>query len=124
MGPYDNYSISLNASHPYFSYLDQATGKRVYTKESEYNLHNLYGHAQMNVTHREMMRLPDFEDKRLFLLTRSTFAGTGRFASYAVRSKYRTWEQLQLTIPHLMNMNMFGFPHSGADACGYYNFDN
>ena len=57
-------------------------------------------------------------DKRPFLVTRSTFTGTGQFASYAIKSKYRTWASLQNAIPHLMTMNMMGFTHSGVDVCG------
>jgi alpha-glucosidase (family GH31 glycosyl hydrolase) len=57
-------------------------------------------------------------DKRPFLVTRSTFTGTGQFSSYAVKSKYRTWGSLQNAIPRLMTMNMMGFTHSGVDVCG------
>lgn len=76
----------------------------------------------MNHTYQAMLQIQN--DKRPFLLTRSTFASTGRFASYAFKPKYRTWDHLQFTIPHMMNMNMFGIPHSGADVCGFYEMDN
>jgi alpha-glucosidase (family GH31 glycosyl hydrolase) len=57
-------------------------------------------------------------DKRPFLVTRATFTGTGQYASYAIKSKYRTWGSLQNAIPRLMTMNMMGFTHSGVDVCG------
>lgn len=51
-------------------------------------------------------------------MTRSTFTGTNQYASYPIKSKYRTWAALQNSIPRLMTMNMMGFTHSGADVCG------
>ena len=71
-------------------------------------------------TYNGLDSLLDLGDKRPFLLTRSTFASTGRFSSYAVRTKYRDWDSLKFAIPSLMNMNMFGIPHTGADVCGAY----
>jgi alpha-glucosidase (family GH31 glycosyl hydrolase) len=110
-GPYDKYSISLNATHYESNF-------------TELNLHSLYGHAMMRTTSLALYGFPELSDKRQFLLTRSTFAGTGRYASYAVKPKYRNWEGLRYAIPHLMNMNMFGFPHAGLDVCGFYEEDD
>ena len=78
----------------------------------------------MQTTHDGLKGIPAFSDNRLFILTRSHFASTGHYASYVIRSKYRSWEALRYTIPHVMNLNMFGLPHTGADVCGYYEYDN
>jgi alpha-glucosidase (family GH31 glycosyl hydrolase) len=76
----------------------------------------------IETTHRALTDLSNFNtslrDKRQFVVTRSTFTGTNQFASYPIRSRYRTWESLRNSIPHVMSMNIFGFTHSGADACG------
>lgn len=73
-------------------------------------------------TYQALQMLSTFQskwtDKRPFIVTRSTFTGTGQYASYAIKSKYRTWSSLQNAIPHLMTMNMMGFTHSGVDVCG------
>ncbi len=63
-------------------------------------------------------------DKRPFVVTRATFTGTNQYASYPIRSRYRNWSSLKRTIPHVMGMNMFGFTHTGADACGTVNHPN
>jgi alpha-glucosidase (family GH31 glycosyl hydrolase) len=123
-GSYDQYSVSLNATHESYDFFNLQTKKWENKAEIEYNLHSLYGHAMMHTTYNALISIASnnktshLHDKRLFVLTRSTFTSTNRYASYAVRSKYRTWEGLRYAIPHLMNMNMFGFVHSGADACG------
>jgi len=115
-GPYDINSVSLNGTHN--RYRNQQG-----QIQSEYNLHSLYGHAMMQITYDVMLqqsKAPSskFFDKRPFLVTRSTFTGTNQYASYPIKSKYRTWAALQNSIPRLMTMNMMGFTHSGADVCG------
>ena len=81
-------------------------------------MHNLYGHSMVQATAAAVKNLTDFKDKRQFILTKSTFASSGRYASYAVQSKYRNWESLRSSINHVINMNMFGLTHTGSDACG------
>lgn len=46
-GPFDNFSISLNATHEGFVSRSPRTGASIVTNETEYNLHNLYGHAMI-----------------------------------------------------------------------------
>lgn len=45
----------------------------------------------MQTTAHSLAKTTKLSDKRLFLLTRSTFTGTNKYASYAIRYKYRTW---------------------------------
>jgi alpha-glucosidase (family GH31 glycosyl hydrolase) len=33
----------------------------------------------------------------------------------------RTWEDMKYSVAGLMNFNMFGIPHTGADVCGSFN---
>lgn len=92
-------------------------------EESEYNLHSLYGHAMIKATSKGVAEISNsgfspLYNKRPFLLTRASFTSTNQYASYAIKYKYRNWQSLQNAIPHVMSMNMFGFSHTGADACG------
>ena len=59
-------------------------------------------------------------DKRPFILTRSTFASSGHWASHWTGDNYRQWGYLNYSIAGIMNMNMFGVPLTGADICGFF----
>jgi alpha-glucosidase (family GH31 glycosyl hydrolase) len=46
----------------------------------EYFAHNLYGHMEAEKTFRALQEL--YPDQRPFILTRSSFAGTGRYSAH------------------------------------------
>jgi alpha-glucosidase len=70
-GNLDNMTMSLNGTH----YSDNQT---------EYNLHNLNGHMQAKVTNEIMLNYSTAvaPEKRPFMPSRSTFAGSGAFAQH------------------------------------------
>lgn len=82
-----------------------------------YNLHSLYGHAQAKTT-RHVLDL--LLQKRSLLLSRSTFAGDGRYAGHWLGPNAATWENLRLSIAGVLQMNMFGIPLVGPCVCGYH----
>lgn len=59
-------------------------------------------------------------DNRPFIVSRSTFASSGRFTSHWLGDNYRTWDYMRYSISGIMNMNMFGITHAGADVCGFF----
>jgi alpha-glucosidase (family GH31 glycosyl hydrolase) len=59
-------------------------------------------------------------DKRYFILTRSTYTTTGNYASHWLGDNYREYAYMNYSIAGVMNMNMFGIPHVGADICGFF----
>ena len=64
----DNMSMSLNATHPS-------------NNLTQYNTHSLYGHSEGKMT-REILTdqsMTPLKDKRTFLLSRSSFAGSGQY---------------------------------------------
>ena len=102
--------MSLNSTHPS-------------TNESQYNTHNLYGHLQGKVTS-EILK-ETLTDKRPFVLSRSTFAGSGSSVQHWLGNTMRTWEDMKNSIAGVMNFNMFGIPMVGPDTCGTFgDFDN
>jgi len=104
VGPFDAFAPSLNGT-------SASSGLK------QYDVHSLYGHSMVQATASALKIIKN--DTRQFILTKSTFASTGRYSSsYAVTSKYRSWEALSFVIPHVISMNMFGLTHSGTDACG------
>lgn len=106
-GNFDNMTASLNATH--------ADGK------TEYDLHNLYGHMMAKTTYDVLTSDKNAnKDNRPFILTRSTFTSSGKYASHWLGDNFRDWDYLKYSIPGIMNMNMFGVPHVGADICGFF----
>ena len=79
--------------------------------EKEYNVHSLYGHMMANRTHFYLTsdQAPKPDD-RPFILTRSSFASTGKYASHWLGDNWRDWNYMRLSIAGIMNMNMFGIP--------------
>ena len=64
--------------------------------------------------------LAPIKNKRPFVLSRSTFAGSGRYAAHSLGENYRTWDALRYSIAGVMNFNIVGIPMTGPDTCGYF----
>ncbi|XP_040584480.1 maltase-glucoamylase, intestinal [Mesocricetus auratus] len=83
----------------------------------QYDVHNLYGYS-MAIATAEAVKTT-FPGNRSFILTRSTFAGSGKFAAHWLGDNTATWEDLQWSIPGMLEFNLFGIPMVGADICGF-----
>ena len=78
VGNYDAQSLSLNATH--------ANGVK------DYDFHSLYSHSMMNVTSNTLSSL---SDNRPFILTKGSFAGTGKYTNaVAHTNNERSWDSL------------------------------
>ncbi|XP_068026417.1 LOW QUALITY PROTEIN: maltase-glucoamylase-like [Melanerpes formicivorus] len=86
----------------------------------QYDVHNLYGYSMTLSTQRAIEEL--FPGKRSFLLSRSTFAGSGKYAGHWLGDNAASWDQLKWAIPGMLEFGLFGIPYIGADICGF--FDN
>lgn len=84
---------------------------------SHEDLHNLYGFNMTRATVDEFKR--DFPNKRIFLLTRSSYAGAHRMAAIWMGDNQSWWEHLLLHIQMLVGLNICGFFYTGADVCGF-----
>jgi alpha-glucosidase (family GH31 glycosyl hydrolase) len=63
----DNMSISLNATHPE-------------SGQTQFNTHSLNGHMEAKATYEYLMSNDSVhQGKRTFLLSRSTFSGSGQY---------------------------------------------
>ncbi|XP_075296835.1 lysosomal alpha-glucosidase [Opisthocomus hoazin] len=83
---------------------------------SHYNLHSLYGLTEAIASHDALLRV---RGKRPFVISRSTFAGHGRYAGHWTGDVGSDWEQLYYSIPEVLLFNLFGVPLVGADICGF-----
>ncbi|EOA94723.1 Lysosomal alpha-glucosidase, partial [Anas platyrhynchos] len=83
---------------------------------SHYNLHSLYGLTEAIASHDALLRI---RGKRPFVISRSTFAGHGRYAGHWTGDVKSNWEQLSYSVPEVLLFNLFGVPLVGADICGF-----
>uniref|UniRef100_A0A8D0H5K9 P-type domain-containing protein n=1 Tax=Sphenodon punctatus TaxID=8508 RepID=A0A8D0H5K9_SPHPU len=85
-----------------------------------YDVHNLYGYS-MTLSTEEAIKLV-FPGKRSLILSRSTFAGSGKYTGHWLGDNAATWNDQRWSIIGMMEFNLFGIPYIGADICGF--FDN
>ncbi|XP_075413533.1 putative maltase-glucoamylase 2 [Tenrec ecaudatus] len=82
-----------------------------------YDTHSLYGYSMAQVTDAAMKAV--FANERSPILSRSTFAGSGKFAAHWLGDNAATWNDLRWSIPSILEFNLFGIPMVGANICGY-----
>ncbi|XP_064343868.1 probable maltase-glucoamylase 2 [Camelus dromedarius] len=82
-----------------------------------YDVHSLYGYSMARGTDSAMEKI--FPSKRSFILSRSTFAGSGKFAGHWLGDNAATWNDLRWSIPGILEFSLFGIPMVGANICGY-----
>ncbi|KAK1757123.1 glycosyl hydrolases family 31-domain-containing protein [Echria macrotheca] len=95
-----------------FTNVTNADGSR------QYDTHNLYGHMMAGATATALQSL--HPGKRPFVLTRSTFAGTGRHAAHWFGDNASTWDDYRTAITQLLAFaGMHAMPMVGSDVCGF-----
>eukprot|EP00831_Metopus_contortus_P012069 TRINITY_DN1484_c0_g1_i8.p1 TRINITY_DN1484_c0_g1~~TRINITY_DN1484_c0_g1_i8.p1 ORF type:complete len:1297 (-),score=213.40 TRINITY_DN1484_c0_g1_i8:91-3807(-) len=84
--------------------------------QPEFNYHQLYGLMQTRVTARFFWRRLH---TRSFVISSSTFPGSGRWGSHWLGDNYSSWHYMEYSIAGMLNFQLFGIPFVGADICGY-----
>ncbi|XP_033884004.3 sucrase-isomaltase, intestinal [Acipenser ruthenus] len=85
---------------------------------AHYDVHSLYGYAMTLSTEEALKRV--FPDKRGNILSRSTFAGSGKFTGHWLGDNAANWNDIKWAIPGLLEFSLFGIPYIGADICGFF----
>jgi len=79
--------------------------------------HNLYGYFM----HKSSFdALKEKYNKRPFVLTRSFYLGSHKFAAVWTGDTSSTWEDMQLTIPMILSNALSGYSFIGGDVGGFY----
>ncbi|CAG9823717.1 unnamed protein product [Phaedon cochleariae] len=82
------------------------------------DIHNIYGLLQVKATHKGLLNR-DQHQKRPFILTRSTFAGSQRYAAMWTGDNSATWEHFANSYSECMTSNILGMVFCGADIGGF-----
>jgi alpha-glucosidase len=102
-GALDVHAVSPNATH--------------HGGTLEYDYHNLFGHQILNATYHALLNV--FPSKRPFIIGRSTFAGSGKWAGHWGGDNTSLWAYMFFSIPQALSFSLFGIPMFGVDTCGF-----
>jgi len=83
----------------------------------DYDIHNIYGHMESIVSYKALTAIDPV--KRPFLLSRSTFPGTGKYAAHWLGDNHSWWSDMYYSITGMLTFQFFGIPMVGSDTCGF-----
>lgn len=83
----------------------------------EYDIHNLYGFMQTKATYHALTEV--FPNKRPFIISRSTFSGSGNYTGHWGGDNASKWAYAYFSIPQALSLGLLGVPFFGVDVCGF-----
>ena len=91
-----------------------------YKKVENREIHNIYGHLMISASWGGLVKRDFDEDDRPFILTRSFYAGSQKYAVTWTGDNSATWDQMRNSLPLVMSLGISGMPFSGADVGGFF----
>lgn len=83
------------------------------------DVHNIYGHLYLMGTYAGHLVRADHA-QRPFILTRSAFAGSQRYAAIWTGDNAADWGHLEASVPMTLSLSISGMTFSGADVGGFF----
>lgn len=91
-----------------------------YGKVEDRDLHNLNGHMMIQATYEGLLKRNTEQHERPFILTRSFFAGSQKYAFTWTGDNLADWDHLRNSISMTLTLGVCGFPFSGSDVGGFF----
>jgi alpha 1,3-glucosidase len=86
----------------------------------EREVHNIYGHLMISATFGGLVKRDSAKNSRPFILTRSFFAGSQKYAAAWTGDNAAEWSHLQNSIPMVLSFGIASMVYSGADIGGFF----
>ncbi|KAG5481618.1 hypothetical protein CUR178_06970 [Leishmania enriettii] len=85
-------------------------------------VHNAYGLYSVQAVYKGMLEAggPDAAPERPFILTRSFFPGSQRYAAMWTGDNIANWDHLENSIPELLSLSISNYPFCGCDIGGFF----
>ncbi|DBA02690.1 TPA: hypothetical protein N0F65_010515 [Lagenidium giganteum] len=93
-----------------------STNSRQHGDIAVYNTHNMFGFTEAIATNKAQEQITG---KRSFVLSRSTFPGSGVHTAHWTGDNMASWNDLEWSIPQILSFGLYGIPMIGADICGF-----
>ncbi|KAJ6240889.1 hypothetical protein M0813_23988 [Anaeramoeba flamelloides] len=87
------------------------------------NIHNMYGHLMVKSTYQGLVdrNMDQGKLERPFILTRSFWVGTQKYAASWTGDNTASWEHLQLAESMALSLGLSGMVFVGEDVGGFFN---
>ncbi|KAG5507543.1 hypothetical protein JKF63_06492 [Porcisia hertigi] len=85
-------------------------------------VHNAYGFYSLQAVYKGMLEAggSNVAPERPFILTRSFFAGSQRYAAMWTGDNMARWDHLENSIPELLSLSISNYPFCGCDVGGFF----
>lgn len=81
-----------------------------------YDVHSLFGWSETIPTSEAVHAATG---KRGYVVTRSTYPTSGKYAAHWLGDNFSNWEQMRQSIIGMLQFSLFGISYTGADICGF-----